>query len=70
MGFAERNGFLQEKSIQLNSMDIKLRNRLFNLIHRVSEDSPFINEELKFVVDRLGWQVESTSDRNVRNISF
>ena len=64
MGFAERNGFLQEKSIQIDNMDIKLRNRLFNLIHRVSKDSPFIDKELNFVVDRLGWQVESTLNMN------
>lgn len=64
MGFAERNGFVQEKSIQVDSMDRNLRNRLFNIVHSFSEASPFINEELKFVVDRLGWKVEVTSQRN------
>lgn len=64
MGFAERNGFVQEKSIQVDSMDRNLRNRLFNMVHKFSEDSPFINEELEYVVDRLGWKIETTSQRN------
>lgn len=64
MGFAERNGFVQEKSIQVDSMDRNLRNRLFNIVHNFSEDSPFVNEELEYVVDRLGWKVETTLQRN------
>ncbi len=70
MGFAERNGFVQEKSIQVDSMDRSLRNRLFNIVHSFSEDSPFISEELKFVVDRLGWKVETTSQRNWNIIDY
>lgn len=34
MGFAERNGFVQEKSIQIDDMDRNLRNRLYNIVHR------------------------------------
>lgn len=64
MGFAERNGFVQEKAIQIDDMDRTLRNRLYNIVHRFSENSPSIYEELEFVVDKLGWRVESTSQRN------
>lgn len=34
MGFAERNGFVQEKAIQIDDMDKALRNRLYNAVHK------------------------------------
>lgn len=64
MGFAERNGFVQEKAIQIDDMDRALRNRLCNEVHKFSESSPFVNEELKYVVDKLGYRVESTTQKN------
>lgn len=64
MGFAERNGFAQAKVIQLDNMDRALRNRLFNEVHKFSESSPFVYEELEYVVDRLGYCVESTAQKN------
>ncbi len=64
MGFAERNGFIQAKAIQLDSMDRALRNRLFNEVHKFSESSPFVYEELEYVVDRLGYCVEYTEQKN------
>lgn len=64
MGFAERNGFVEEKNIQIDEIDISLRNRLFNMVHKFLEGSPMIREELEYVVDRLGYQVESTTNRN------
>lgn len=63
MGFAERNGFVQEKAIQIDDMDKALRNRLYNAVHKFLEPSPFINDELKYVVDKLGHRVESTSQK-------
>lgn len=60
MGFAERNGFVQEKNIQIDSIDRNLRNRLYNIIHRVLTDY----EELKYVVDKLGRKIEPTEQRN------
>jgi len=54
MHFAERNGFAPIKSIQVDSIDFGLRNRLYNLIHTYCAPSPFINKELSFVVDKLG----------------
>ena len=64
MGFAERNGFVKEKTVQVDEIDRSLRNRLYNMVHRFSESSPMIHEELEYVVDRLGYQVESTTNRN------
>lgn len=64
MGFAERSGFVQEKAIQIDDMDGALRNRLYNEVHKFSESSPFVNEELKYVVDKLGYRVESTTQKN------
>lgn len=34
MGFAERNGFALEKTIQIEDMDRALRNRLYNAVHK------------------------------------
>lgn len=68
MGFAERNGFVQEKAIQIDDMDRTLRNRLYNVVHKFLEPSPFINEELKYVVDKLGYRVEPTSQKNWHQI--
>ena len=42
MGFAERNGFVQEKAIQIDDMDRALRNRLYNEVHKFSESVPFL----------------------------
>lgn len=64
MGFAERNGFAPEKTIQIEDMDRNLRNRLYNAVHKFLEPSPFINDELKYVIDKLGYRVESTSQKN------
>lgn len=64
MGFAERNGFVKEKTVQVDEIDRSLRNRLYNMVHRFSESSPMIHEELEYVVDRLGYQGKSTTNRN------
>ena len=64
MGFAERNGFAPEKAIQIENMDRNLRNRLYNAVHKFLEPSPSINDELKYVVDKLGYRVEATSQKN------
>lgn len=37
MGFAERNGFVLEKTIQMEDMDRTLRNRLYNAVHKFLE---------------------------------
>lgn len=50
MGFAERNGFVQEKAIQIDDMDKALRNRLYNAVHKFLEPSPFINDEYVEVI--------------------
>lgn len=64
MGFAERNGFVAEKSIQVNDIDSSLKNRLYNAIHKYLDTSPFIPFELAFVVDKLGYAVEKTTRMN------
>lgn len=62
MGFAERNGFVQQKAIQVDDIDSALRNRLYNAVHKYCEPSPTIHEELSFVVDKLG-RLSEKSDR-------
>ena len=64
MSFAERNGFVKEKNVQVDEIDRSLRNRLFSMVHKFSKSSPMIHEELEYVVDRLGYQVKSTTNRN------
>lgn len=64
MGFAEKNGFALEKTIQIEDMDRALRNRLYNAVHKFLEPSPLINDELKYVVDKLGYRVEATAQKN------
>lgn len=64
MGFAERHGFVEKKAIQMDDMDSSLRNRLYNAIHKYLEPSPYIHDELAFVVDKLGYIVEATTQKN------
>lgn len=64
MGFAERNGFVEEKTIQVNDIDSSLKNRLYNVVHKYSESSMNIDEELEFVVDKLGHKVGATAEIN------
>lgn len=63
MGFAERHGFVQQKAIQLDDMDSSLRNRLYNVVHKFFDPSPYIHDELTFVVDKLGY-INEANDRN------
>ena len=55
MSFAERNGFSDVKSIQIDDIDWGLRNRLFNALHEYWEPSPNLRAELSYVVDKLGY---------------
>ena len=64
MGFAERNGFVQEKSIQVDEIDRSLKNRLINMVHKFGDCSIMTRKELEYVVDRLGYQVESATYQN------
>ncbi len=64
MGFAERNGFVEAKAIQIDDIDIGLRNRLYNAVHTYCEPSPFIAKELSFVVDKVGYRDERVIGRN------
>lgn len=57
MSFAERNGFVKAKAIQTNGIDDTLRNRLYNALHFYN-DSYYNDEEVAFVVDRLGYCVD------------
>lgn len=64
MSFAERNGFVEAKVIQIDDIDIVLRNRLYNAVHKYCEPSPFIAKELSFVVDKVGYRDERVIGRN------
>ena len=68
MNFAERNGFAEEKTIQIDEMDAGLRNRLFNAVHKYWGPSPRIHQELAYVVDRLGLRDEGNDVANWREI--
>lgn len=68
MNFAERNGFAEEKTIQIDEMDAGLRNRLFNAVHKYWGPSPRIHQELAYVVDRLGLLEEGYDVANWREI--
>ena len=68
MNFAERNGFAEEKTIQIDEMDAGLRNRLFNAVHKYWGPSSRIRQELAYVVDRLGLRDEGYSAENWREI--
>lgn len=63
MGFAERHGFVQQKAIQLDDMDSSLRNRLYNAVHKYCAPSPYLRDELSFVVDKLGY-INEANERN------
>ena len=46
MRFAERNGFIKEKTIQLTNIDKTLTNRLYNLVFtRFVKDFDYLSEE-------------------------
>ena len=68
MNFAERNGFAEEKTIQIDEMDAGLRNRLFNAVHKYWGSSSMIHQELAYVVDRLGLRDEGYDVANWRKI--
>ena len=68
MNFAERNGFAEEKTIQIDEMDAGLRNRLFNAVHKYWGPSSRIHQELAYVVDRLGLRDEGFDVANWREI--
>lgn len=64
MGFAERNGFVEEKTIQVNYIDSHLRNRLYNVVHKYLDSSIYIDEELEFVIDKTGDKVGANEEIN------
>lgn len=63
MMFSERYGFVPAKSIQLKSIDDSLRNRLINKIQMLIEyrfsHLPNMNNEIKYIIDKLGFRVGS-----------
>ena len=64
MSFAERNGFSDVKSIQIDDIDWGLRNRLFNALHTYCEPTRNLKEELSYVVDKLGYCDQRTITGN------
>lgn len=68
MGFAERNGFTQEKTIQVNYIDTALRNRLYNEIHKFPNMVPYYEYEVDYVVDRMGYCVKKRNYYNWETI--
>lgn len=72
VNFAERNGFSQSQTIQLNFMDEALRNRLYNITIKFLNPSPEKDNIIEFVVDKLGFlSVGNTKENsNVFNTHF
>lgn len=64
MSFAEREGLITPKLIQLNSIDKSLRNRLYNAIHTYFNDMGNITELLCIVVDKIGEKIYSNNSIN------
>ena len=69
MGFAERNGFAEVKSIQIDDIDDGLRNRLYNLINDACKESDYFSEDASFVVDKLGYRNDEIRATNWSIIS-
>ncbi len=69
MGFAERHGFVENKPIQIDDMDSSLRNRLYNAVHKFLKYSDDYYDELEFVVDKLGYCVDTKIYNNLRIIN-
>jgi len=75
MSFSQRIGATSEKSIQINSMDEALRNRLYNALNSTfpkitrSYYSEYDNVR-EFVLDKLGFNTESSNNNSIFNKEF
>ena len=69
MGFAERHGFVKSKEIQTDGIDYALRNRLYNAISKYFGTSVYTDDELMYVVDKLGHRVGTSKFENWMKIT-
>lgn len=66
MSFAERNGFIAEKAIQINSIDDSLRSRLHNLITLIFNSLSNKEKMLIHILDKLGYDIAmNTGQQNL-----
>ena len=64
MSFAKRHGYVEEKPIQLDSMDSTLRHRLYNLVRKYLKVEPDNDKAVSYVVDKLGYIVDLNTSNN------
>ena len=69
MNFAERNGFICAKPIQIKSMDDTLKNRLYNITMKFISPSHQLNEILEYVVDKMGYLSVSNNRENAQTFN-
>lgn len=69
MNFAERNGLVPPKQLQLNTIDESLRNRLFNVTLKFFKPLPHQDEVIEYVADKLGYLAVSNSRENAQNFN-
>lgn len=67
MSFSERMGLTPERQIQTESMDDRLRNRLYNFFKQVGND---YNRSymIKYILDKMGMKVHSADSYNNEKI--
>ena len=68
MSFAERNGLVKAKEIQVDNMDEALRNRLYNMLH-FKNYVYYFDDEVSFVVDKLGYRASEYMEINWKTIN-
>lgn len=63
MSFSERMGLVPERQIQTESMDDRLRNRLYNFIVQVDESiDRYKNPLIKYTLDKMGGRINGYFD--------
>lgn len=64
MSFSERMGLVPERQIQTESMDDRLRNRLYNFFNQISRD--FDSRFIRYILDQIGEKVNNGYRDNLK----
>lgn len=69
MSFSERMGFVPERKIQVESMDDRLRNRLFNYFKTICDYNMGIKHSMiRYTLDKMGGMVSDDASSNEKMI--
>lgn len=69
MSFSERMGFVPERKIQVESMDDRLRNRLFNYFKTICDYNMGIKHSMiRYTLDKMGGMVSNDASSNEKLI--